>query len=82
MSAASPASATARRVAAPARPASAPVTRGPQAASAVVAAFDQHDDEFRLNLSDIPRLRESMEVDGLKPSLLSRLLDLVAPIKP
>jgi hypothetical protein len=78
MSAASPASAP-RRVAAPARPASAPAARAPQAA---VATFDDHEDEFRLNLSDIPRLRESMEVDGLKPSLLSRLLDLVAPIKP
>jgi hypothetical protein len=82
MSAAGSASAPARRVAAPARPASAPVARAPQVAPvAAGASFDQHDAEFRLNLSDIPRMRESMEVDGLKPSLLSRLLDLVAPLK-
>jgi hypothetical protein len=83
MSAASSPSAPARRVAAPARAAGAPVARAAQAAAvaAAVVSFDQHDDEFRLNLSDIPRMRESMEVDGLKPSLLSRLFDLVAPLK-
>jgi hypothetical protein len=79
MSAASSASAPARRVAAPARPASAPAARATHAA---VATFDDNEDEFRLNLSDIPRMRESMVVDGLRPSVLSRLLDLVAPIKP
>jgi hypothetical protein len=87
MSAASSASTPARRVAAPTRPASAPSARAaqgaPVAAAAVVAArFDHHDDEFRINLSDIPRMRESMDVEGLKPSLLSRLFDLIAPIKP
>jgi hypothetical protein len=50
--------------------------------AAVAGAFDHDDVEFRLNLSDIPRIRESMDVEGLKPTLLSRLLDLVAPIKP
>lgn len=38
------------------------------------------DEEFKLHLNDIPRQRETLEVEGLKPSLLSRLLDLVAPI--
>lgn len=38
------------------------------------------DDEFKLNLSDIPRFKETMDVEGLKPSLLSRLLEFVAPV--
>jgi hypothetical protein len=44
-------------------------------------AFDVDEDEFRLNLSDIPKWRESLDVEGLRPSLLSRLFDLVAPLK-
>jgi len=65
------------------RPPSASVARTAPVAVAVAAVgFDDHEDEFRLNLSDIPRMRESLEVDGLKPSLLSRLLDLIMPIKP
>ena len=66
------------------RPPSAPVARTVAPAAVAVAAvgFDDHEDEFRLNLSDIPRMRESLEVEGLKPSLLSRLLDLIMPIKP
>jgi hypothetical protein len=39
------------------------------------------EDEFKLNLSDIPRQPESMDIDGFKPTLLSRLFDLVAPLK-
>lgn len=68
--------------------AAAPRRPAPQARPAPVApvraavAFDREEPDFRLNLSDIPRMRESMEVEGFKPSLLSRLLDLVAPIKP
>ena len=53
--------------------------RSQSAASA--HAFDAYEEEFRLNLSDIPRIRESMDVEGLKPTLLSRLFDLVAPLK-
>jgi len=52
-----------------------------QAASAAAIAFDDHDEDFRLNLSDIPLQRESLDVEGLKPTLLSRLLDLVMPLK-
>jgi hypothetical protein len=44
-------------------------------------AFADHEDEFRVNLGDIPRLQESMEVEGFKPSLLSRLFGLIAPLK-
>jgi len=32
--------------------------------------------EFKLNLSDLPRVQESLEVEGFKPTLLSRLLGL------
>jgi hypothetical protein len=74
------ATAPARRPAVPTRTAAA---QSPPAASASVKrhAFDHLEDEFRLNLSDIPKLRESMEVEGLKPTLLSRLFDLVSPLK-
>jgi hypothetical protein len=83
MSAANAANAqTVRRPVAPTRPAGAPVARAAMQAAPVAAGFDDHDDEFRLNLSDIPRIQESLDVEGLKPSLLSRLLDLVAPLKP
>jgi hypothetical protein len=53
------------------------------ARSAPMYAFvsSEIEDEFKLNLNDIPRQRETLDVEGLKPSLLSRLLDLVAPIK-
>jgi hypothetical protein len=75
----------ARRPAAPTRPAGTTATRAAMQSAPVAAAvggFDDHSDEFRLNLSDIPRMQESLDVEGLKPTLLSRLLDLVAPIKP
>jgi hypothetical protein len=41
------------------------------------------DDEIRLNLGDIPIPRQdnAMHVEGFKPSLLSRLLDLVMPLR-
>ena len=41
------------------------------------------DDEIRLNLSDIPRIQPDteMRVEGFKPTLLSRLLDLVMPLR-
>jgi len=73
-----------RRAAAPtpqARPAPAqPPARARQSEGFAFAAAD-HEDEFRLNLSDIPRQQESMEIEGFKPSLLSRLFDLIAPLK-
>lgn len=58
--------------------------QAPRAAarSAPMYAFvsSEVEDEFKLHLNDIPRQRESLEVEGLKPSLLSRLLEMVAPI--
>jgi hypothetical protein len=39
------------------------------------------EEEIRLNLSDIPRIGiGDLDVEGFKPSLLSRLFDLVAPL--
>ncbi len=53
------------------------------AKSAPMYAFvsSEVDDEFKLHLGDIPMQRDTLDVEGLKPSLLSRLLDLWAPIK-
>ena len=77
------ANAQVRRPVAPTRPAAPPVARAAMhAAPAAVAGFDEHEDDFRLNLSDIPLQRGSLDVEGLKPTLLSRLLDLVMPLKP
>ena len=40
------------------------------------------EEEIRLNLSDIPSRHDNeMHVEGFKPSLLSRLLDLVMPLR-
>lgn len=79
MSAASPASSQVRHAAA-AAPNHQPAVR-PAMRPAPVYAFVSSDveDEFKLNLGDIPRFKESMDVEGLKPSLLSRLLEFVAP---
>jgi hypothetical protein len=53
------------------------------ARSAPMYAFvsSEIDEEFKLHLNDIPRQQPTLDVEGLKPSLLSRLLELVAPIK-
>lgn len=91
MSAASPASPQVRRTAAAApsrspqgtqQPVRQPVHSTPAFAFAFAAS--SADDEIRLNLSDIPipRVQEAMDVEGFKPSILSRLFDLVAPLKP
>ena len=86
MSAASPATSQVRRTAAPApsspvpnpQAVARPAARAPQAAGMF---SDTGGDEVRINVSDIPRQQESMDVEGFKPSLLSRLFDLVAPLK-
>ena len=82
MSAGHSASPQVRRTAAPApaRPTQAPLARN-TAQFAFAAASG--DDEIRLNLSDIPLVRQDdeMHVEGFKPSLLSRLLDLVMPLR-
>lgn len=71
MSAAQPASTSPRRVVAHTRAAT---------GFAFNAADDRYD-EIRLNLRDVPNLPrlDDMHVEGFKPSLLSRLMDLFVP---
>jgi hypothetical protein len=38
-------------------------------------------DEIKINLGDIPRMQETLDIEGFKPTLLSRLFDLVAPLR-
>lgn len=58
-----------------------PVTAQPAAAQAKRVSFSfagaDSEDHFKLNLSDIPKLPSTMEVEGFKPSLLTRLVGLV-----
>ena len=78
MSAASPATSQVRRTAAAAPSRS--VASEPAHARPTFA-FADGGDEIKLNLADIPRQQESMDIEGFKPTLLSRLFDLVAPLK-
>jgi hypothetical protein len=93
MSAASPAHNQVRRTVA-AAPSRAPQPQAhayaqPQAhapvrqpvARAIDFSAPRGEEEIRLNLSDIPRIAiADLDVEGFKPSLLSRLFDLVAPL--
>ncbi len=56
----------------PAQPAAAKPKRG-----SFGFAGANTEDHFKLNLSDIPKLPGTMEVEGFKPSLLARLVGLV-----
>ena len=82
MSAGHSASTQVRRPAptAPARPTQASPARSTGQFAFAAASGD---DEIRLNLSDIPLPRQDneMHVEGFKPSILSRLLDLVMPLR-
>ena len=84
MSAASPAHNQVRRTAA-AAPSRAPQQQAhayAQAQAPVRRSAPRDEDEMRLDLRDISPLSPSdLDVEGFKPSLLSRLLDLVAPLK-
>jgi hypothetical protein len=75
----SPATATAARASAAheAHPVRQPVRQQVQG----FAFMSGKEDEFKLHLNDIPRQQESLDVEGFKPSLLSRLMDLVSPLK-
>jgi hypothetical protein len=55
--------------------ANAPARSSAQSAAASAATTSQG----ALDAADIPPLDTNLEIDGLKPSLLSRLLDLFAP---
>ena len=83
MSAASPASSQVRRTAAaaPSRPISNQPARTAMQVAPAFAFADANEDEFKISLGDIPRQQESMHIEGFKPTLLSRLFDLVAPLK-
>jgi hypothetical protein len=82
MSAGHSASTQVRRTApaAPARPTQAPPARSSQQFAFATASGD---DEIRLHLADIqlPPQDTEMHVEGFKPTLLSRLFDLVAPMR-
>lgn len=84
MSAASPAPQVRRNVAAaPSRaPQSAPPqSHAPVRQAAPVRDFSRPkgDEEIHVNLADIPVMRTTLEVEDFAPTLLSRLLDLIAP---
>lgn len=79
MSAASPATSQVRRTAAAAPSRS--VASEPVRAQPTFAFADGGGDEVKLDLADIPRQQESMDIEGFKPTLLSRLFDLLAPLK-
>lgn len=66
--------------AAPARPTQAPPARNTQQ---YAFATPSGEDEIRLHLADIqmPPPDTEMHVEGFKPTLLSRLLDLVMPLR-
>lgn len=86
MSAASPAQTQVRRnaAAAPSRTAQpqpqAPVRQAAHAPQTLDFFTPRGEEEIRLHLSDIPVMRGTLDVEGLKPSLLSRLFDLIAPL--
>ncbi len=52
----------------------APLPSRPQNVSPLFAT--EEDDEFRMNLGDLPRMSTGLHVDGFAPSLTSRVLDL------
>ena len=83
MSAGHSASTQVRRTApaAPARPTQAQPARQTQQFAFAAASAD--DDEIRLHLGDIqmPPPDTEMRVEGFKPTLLSRFLDLVMPLR-
>jgi len=83
MSAAHPASQAARRApAAPAARPSAPAAsqRPVRAAQSNTLKFASPDteDEIRVNLSDVPIVRPTLDEDVFKPTLFSRLFGLIS----
>lgn len=58
----------------------APVRQPAHAARASDFFKPRGEEEIHLNLSDIPVMRGTLDVEGFKPSLLSRIFDLVAPL--
>ena len=62
-------------------PARQPIAQPPaHAAHGFSFAADDHADEIRVHVADLPRIEETLVVDGFKPTLMSRLFDLFAPL--
>jgi len=80
MSVASPAQSQVRRTVAAAPSRSSQPIRQAQAPQAFAFPPDR-EDEFRLNISDMPVTQETLDVEAFNPSVLSRLLDMFAPLK-
>jgi hypothetical protein len=54
----------------------------PAARTGFFARGDQQEDEIKVNVADLQISRtQELEVEGFKPSLLSRLFDLISPSK-
>lgn len=87
MSAASPVPSQVRRNAA-AAPSRSPQQASQQPAQALSRrpapqmdfSAPRGDEAIHLNLSDIPHMRATVDVEVFSPSLLSRLLDLIMPL--
>jgi hypothetical protein len=56
------------------------VQPAPRAAQGFRFVADDDADEIRIHVADLPRVEESLIVEGFKPTLLSRLFDLFAPL--
>ena len=58
-----------------------PASAKPVKRSGFSFAGDDSEDRIRLDLSDIPHVPYSMDVEGFKPSLLARLVGMVTGSK-
>ena len=83
MSAASPVPSQVRRnaAAAPSRSPQQQIRPAAQAPQTFAFAVPRSEDEFCLNLSDLPLTQDTLDVEAFKPSLLSRLFDVFTPLK-
>jgi hypothetical protein len=66
----------------PSAPARQPVRSQAPARAAEGFSFtaDDHGDEIRIHVADLPVVEETLDVEGFKPTLMSRLFDLFSPL--
>jgi hypothetical protein len=58
-----------------------PVSQTPaHAAQGFSFTADDQADEIRIHVADLPHIEETLIVEGFKPTLMSRLFDLFAPL--